>query len=107
MIRRPPRSTLFPYTTLFRSMAERITTGDRLVVLANPNNPTGTIIRRRELDKFMSRIPDHVLVVLDEAYFEYVSYSRYPNSLDYVRAGRPVLVLRTFSKVFGLAGLRI
>ena len=101
------RTPMKEYAFDLEAMAERITTGTRLVVLANPNNPTGTIIRRRELDKFMSRIPDHVLVVLDEAYFEYVSDSRYPNSLDYVRAGRPVLVLRTFSKVFGLAGLRI
>src|SRR3989442_5242624 len=93
------RTPMKEYAFDLEAMAERITTGTRLVVLANPNNPTGTIIRRRELDKFMSRIPDHVLVVLDEAYFEYVSDSRYPNSLDYVRAGRPVLVLRRFSKV--------
>src|SRR2546428_1908248 len=101
------RTPMKEYAFDLEAMAERVTSRTRLVVLANPNNPTGTIIRRRELDKFMSRIPDHVLVVLDEAYFEYVSDSRYPNSLDYVRAGRPVLVLRTFSKVFGLAGLRI
>ena len=55
----------------------------------------------------MKKVPEHVLVILDEAYFEYVDDPSYPNTLDYVRAGKPVLVLRTFSKVFGLAGLRV
>jgi len=89
------------------AMAERITPKTRLIVLANPNNPTGTIVRRSELDQFMKKVPDHVLVILDEAYFEYVNDPAYPNSLEYVRAGKSVLILRTFSKVFGLAGLRI
>ena len=89
------------------AMAERITPKTRLIVLANPNNPTGTIVSRSELDQFMKKVPDHVLVILDEAYFEYVNDPTYPNSLEYVRAGRSVLILRTFSKVFGLAGLRI
>jgi histidinol-phosphate aminotransferase len=89
------------------AMAERITPKTALVVLANPNNPTGTIIRRKELDAFMKKVPDRALIILDEAYFEYVKEPDYPNSLEYVRAGRPVLILRTFSKVFGLAGLRI
>jgi histidinol-phosphate aminotransferase len=89
------------------SMASRITPNIRLVVLANPNNPTGTIVRRAQLDAFMKKVPDRALVILDEAYFEYVDNSEFPRSLEYVRAGKPVLVLRTFSKVFGLAGLRI
>jgi histidinol-phosphate aminotransferase len=89
------------------AMAERITPQTRLIAIANPNNPTGTIVRRSGLDAFIDKVPDHVLVVLDEAYCEYVSDSDYPNSLDYVRNGKPVLILRTFSKVFGLAGLRI
>lgn len=89
------------------AMAERITPRTALVVLANPNNPTGTLIRRSELDAFMKRIPGRALIILDEAYFEYVKEPDYPNSLEYVRSGRPVLILRTFSKVFGLAGLRI
>src|SRR5436190_1030918 len=72
-----------------------------------PNNPTGTMVRRGELERFMKRVPEHTLTVLDEAYFEYVDDPDYPDSLEYVRAGRPVLILRTFSKVFGLAGLRI
>ena len=101
------RTPMKEYAFDLEAMAERITSKTRLVVLANPNNPTGTIIGRAELDKFMNKAPDHVLVVLDEAYFEYVNDPSYPNALDYVRAGKPVLVLRTFSKVFGLAGLRI
>jgi histidinol-phosphate aminotransferase len=89
------------------AIASRITSRTHLIALANPNNPTGTIIRRKVLDEFMDKVPDHVLVILDEAYFEYVSEADYPQSLDYMRAGKSVLILRTFSKVFGLAGLRI
>jgi histidinol-phosphate aminotransferase len=89
------------------SMAERINPSTRLIVLANPNNPTGTMIHRDELERFMRKVPDHALTVLDEAYFEYVTDSGYPDAMEYVRQGRPVLILRTFSKVFGLAGLRI
>src|SRR4030095_12105293 len=89
------------------AMASRVTPRTRLIILANPNNPTGTIVRRKELDAFMRKVPDHALVVLDEAYFEYVRDTEFPDSLESVRAGRPVLILRTFSKVFGLAGLRI
>jgi histidinol-phosphate aminotransferase len=89
-------------------MASCITPNTRLVLIANPNNPTGTIIRQKELDAFIEKIPDRVLVVLDEAYIEYVEdCPDFPKSLEYVRAGRSVLILRTFSKVFGLAGLRI
>ena len=95
------------YTFDLEAMAAAITPQTALVVLANPNNPTGTIVRQTELDAFLKKLPDRVLVILDEAYFEYVNDSGYPKSLEYVRAGRPVLILRTFSKVFGLAGLRI
>ncbi len=89
------------------AMAGRITPKTRLIVIANPNNPTGTMVRRRELDAFMNRVPGHALVILDEAYFEYVNDPEYPSSLDYVRAGKSVLILRTFSKAYGLAGLRV
>jgi histidinol-phosphate aminotransferase len=65
------------------------------------------MVRRGELEKFMRKVPPHALTILDEAYFEYVDDPNYPNALEFVRAGRPVLILRTFSKVFGLAGLRI
>jgi histidinol-phosphate aminotransferase len=89
------------------AMAEQITPRTSMIVIANPNNPTGTLIRRKELDAFLKKVPDRTLVILDEAYFEYVSDPEFPDAFEYVREGRPVLILRTFSKVFGLAGLRI
>jgi histidinol-phosphate aminotransferase len=89
------------------AMAERITDRTRIVFIANPNNPTGTINTKIEMDRFMARVPDHVLVAVDEAYFEYATHADYPDSLDYLRADKNVLALRTFSKIYGLAGLRI
>jgi len=89
------------------AMAERITPRTRIVFIANPNNPTGTMNTKAEMDRFMDRVPDHVLVAVDEAYYEYVTRADYPDSLDYLRAGKTVLALRTFSKIYGLAGLRI
>jgi histidinol-phosphate aminotransferase len=80
----------------------------KLVYLCNPNNPTGTMITRDEVDRFFERVPDHVLTVLDEAYFEYVGENDYPDGIEeYFKQGRRVLVLRTFSKIYGLAGLRV
>lgn len=89
------------------AMAARISGRTRLVILGNPNNPTGTIIGRNELQRFLSKIPANVLVVLDEAYKEYVQKDDFPSSLDYVAQGWRVLVTRSFSKAYGLAGLRI
>jgi histidinol-phosphate aminotransferase len=85
----------------------------RLVLLANPNNPTGTMLKTDELEQFLKRVPEHVVVVLDEAYHEFASHfadrrgTEYSRSLRYVHQGARVVVLRTFSKVHGLAGLRI
>jgi histidinol-phosphate aminotransferase len=89
------------------AMAERITPKTKIVFIANPNNPTGTMNTRAEMDRFMGRVPDHVIVAVDEAYFEYVTHAEYPDSLDYLREGKNVVALRTFSKIYGLAGLRI
>jgi histidinol-phosphate aminotransferase len=89
------------------AMAERITPKTKVVFIANPNNPTGTMNTRAEMDRFIGRLPDHVLVAVDEAYFEYVTHADYPESLDYVKDGRNLVALRTFSKIYGLAGLRI
>jgi histidinol-phosphate aminotransferase len=89
------------------AMAERITTKTKIVFIANPNNPTGTMNTKAEMDRFMAKVPDHVLVAVDEAYFEYVTRADYPDSLDYLRDGKNILALRTFSKIYGLAGLRI
>src|SRR5882724_6275250 len=85
----------------------------RMVFLSNPNNPTGTLFDADALDRFLDRVPPHVVVVIDEAYFEFAQYFaeqmgvEYSHSLDYVRQGRNEIVLRTFSKAHGLAGLRI
>ncbi|HEX9146044.1 MAG TPA: histidinol-phosphate transaminase [Candidatus Binatia bacterium] len=89
------------------AIGEAVTSKTRIVFLANPNNPTGTIYRRAEWEHFLERIPPDVLLVVDEAYFEYVEDSEYPDSLLYQGKGRPLLTLRTFSKLYGLAGLRI
>ncbi len=89
------------------AMAEKITARTRLVFIANPNNPTGTMNTKVEMDRFMAKVPEHVLVCVDEAYFEYVTRADYPDTLDYLREGRNVLALRTFSKIYGLAGLRV
>jgi histidinol-phosphate aminotransferase len=89
------------------AMAERFTPKTRMVFIANPNNPTGTMNSKSEMDRFMDRVPDHMVVAVDEAYFEYVTHADYPDSLDYLKMGKNVLALRTFSKIYGLAGLRI
>lgn len=88
-------------------MAEAITAETKLVFICNPNNPTGTIVYREETDWLMDRVPARAIVVFDEAYSEFVEHPDYPDSLEYIRQGRNVIVLRTFSKVYGLAGLRI
>ena len=89
------------------AMARIITDRTRLVFICNPNNPTGTMVTHDDVLTFMAEIPDHVIVVFDEAYYEYVRHSHYPNTIQFVRENRPVVVLRTFSKIYGLAGLRI
>ncbi len=78
-----------------------------VVWLANPNNPTGTWFDRTAFEQFMAAVPEKVVVVLDEAYSEYVSDVRYPNGLDYLARYANVIVTRTFSKAYGLAGLRV
>lgn len=90
-----------------QEMASRITQKTKIVFIANPNNPTGTINTRAEMKAFMEKIPDGVLVVVDEAYYEYVTDPEYADSMNYFRKGRDILILRTFSKIYGLAGLRI
>jgi histidinol-phosphate aminotransferase len=86
-------------------MLAAITPKTRLIFVPNPNNPTGTLLSQREIDHFMSHVPDRVAVVFDEAYFEFLD--RPPDTLQFVREGRNIVVLRTFSKIHGLAGLRI
>jgi len=95
------------FTHDLAAIADAVTPQTRLVFLANPNNPTGTIYRRRDWEAFLERISPDVLVIVDEAYFEYVEEADYPNSLDYHARHPAILTLRTFSKLYGLAGLRI
>ncbi len=89
-------------------LLDAITPRTKLVFLCLPNNPTGTTNTRAELAAFLDRVPGHVLTVIDQAYFEYVDLPDYPDAIEeHVKAGRSVLVLRTFSKIYGLAGLRV
>lgn len=89
------------------AMADAITERTRLVFLANPNNPTGTWFHRHAFEAFMARVPESVLVVLDEAYVEYVEEADYPNGLEYLDRYPNLIVTRTFSKIYGLAALRV
>jgi histidinol-phosphate aminotransferase len=108
-------ATLFGATTIevpdpnfahdLDAMAAAITPRTKEVFIANPNNPTGTLLSQEELDRFMDKVPDHVIVVFDEAYHEFLENP--PDTLKFVREGRNVVVLRTFSKIQGLANLRI
>jgi len=88
-------------------MAQRLSPKTRLIFICNPNNPTGTMVTQRELVRFLDRLPADVIVILDEAYTEYATGPDFPDSIELVKQGRPLLILRTFSKVYGLAGLRI
>jgi histidinol-phosphate aminotransferase len=89
------------------AMADAITDRTRLVFVCNPNNPTGTVVRRAELERFLDRVPGDVLVVLDEAYREFIRDPEVPDGVELYRERSNVCVLRTFSKAYGLAGLRV
>jgi len=89
------------------AMLEAVNERTRLVFLCNPNNPTGTFVNHRNLSNFIKKLPRGVIVVVDEAYCEYASDPYFPHSLELLEGGHPLLVLRTFSKIYGLAGLRI
>lgn len=108
-IEMPMRDDAFDLAAILDAIDEHT----RLVFLANPNNPTGTLHDAGAIDRFIAEVPGHVVVVLDEAYYDYAAHFaerrrvEYSRSLDYVRRGWAVVVLRTFSKVHGLAGLRV
>jgi histidinol-phosphate aminotransferase len=95
------------YTHDLVSMFRAVTRKTKMIFIANPNNPTGTMVSDDEVDSFMRRIPERVIVVMDEAYSEYVTRRDFPETLKYLREGRNIIILRTFSKIYGLAGLRI
>jgi histidinol-phosphate aminotransferase len=93
------------YQQDLEAMLDAITPKTRVIFIANPNNPTGALLSQNKIDKFMSRLPENIIVVFDEAYFEFLENP--PDALKYVREDRNAVVLRTFSKIHGLAGLRI
>ena len=96
-----------PFEHHLDAMLEAVGPRTRIVALVNPNNPTGSFFTAGQLDAFLSRVPEGVLTILDEAYFEFAYDSAYPNGLDYLDRGKSVLVFRTFSKCHALAGLRV
>ncbi|MGW2560584.1 histidinol-phosphate transaminase [Streptomyces sp. NPDC001514] len=89
------------------AMADAVTERTRLIFVCNPNNPTGTVVHRAELERFLDRVPSDVLVVLDEAYREFIRDADVPDGIEIYRERPNVAVLRTFSKAYGLAGLRV
>src|SRR4030043_950321 len=104
---RPIKEKLKDFTHDLDTMLKKVNRRTKLIFICNPNNPTGTTASLEAFNSFLSRLPKHVIVVLDEAYGDFVEDAFYPNGLDYLREKRQLIVLRTFSKVYGLAGLRI
>jgi len=104
---RPIYVKLKNYVHDLEAMLKEVNEKTKLVFVCNPNNPTGTIVRKPELDNFVSRLPDHTILVLDEAYFEFATDKDSPDGLDYIKKGHNVIAFRTYSKIFGIAGLRI
>ena len=99
--------TLKDYRIDLEAMARAVTDTTKLVFIANPNNPTATIVTAEEVDAFMRHLPDKVVVIFDEAYVEFAQGPDFPDTIEMVRQGRKVFVLRTFSKAASLAGLRV
>jgi histidinol-phosphate aminotransferase len=95
------------YTHDLEAMSAAIRPDTRLVFVANPNNPTGTVVDIKALDRFLARLPESAVAVMDEAYIELLPPDQQPDTLQWVRERRKVVVLRTFSKTYGLAGLRV
>ena len=104
---KPVRVPLRDYRYDVDALLDAVTPRTKLVYICHPNNPTGTTNTRAELDAYFERVPEHVVTVLDQAYFEYIDDPNYANGIDYLRDGRRVLVMRTFSKIYGHAGLRV
>lgn len=89
------------------AMLKAVKPNTRMIYIANPNNPTGTIVDKDEVAEFFRRVPEDILVIMDEAYIEYIDDPRYPDSFKYLRDGKNILILRTFSKIYGMAGTRL
>ena len=105
---RPVRIPLRDHRYDLDALLEAVTPRTKLVYVCHPNNPTGTTNTRTELDRFLDQVPRHVLTVVDQAYFEFIDDPDYPDAIEeYFKRGARVVVLRTFSKIYGLAGLRV
>jgi histidinol-phosphate aminotransferase len=104
---KPIKVKLKDFTHDLESMLKKVNRKTKLVFICNPNNPTGTTVSLEAFNHFLSKLPERVIVVLDEAYGDFVEDAFYPNGLDYIKERKQLIVLRTFSKVYGLAGLRI
>lgn len=95
------------FTLDLEGMVDRVGPRTQVIIVNNPNNPTGTIIKRKSWERFLEAVPSRILILLDEAYIDFVEDPDCPNGLNYLDSGKPLLVLRTFSKAYGLAGLRL
>lgn len=95
------------FTHDLEEMARRAGEKTKLIIICNPNNPTGTVVNDKQVRRLLTKIPPEVLVIVDEAYYEYVTDPGYASAVDLVKEGKRVIVLRTFSKIYGLAGLRV
>ncbi len=95
------------YKQNLAGICDAATSSTKMIFLTNPDNPTGSIIEKEELENLLAQLPANVIVVLDEAYHEYVQNNNYTDGIDYIKQGYPVIVLRTFSKAYALAGLRL
>ena len=104
---RPVTVPMRKFTHDLHAMLNAITPSTKIVFIANPNNPTGTMVNENDINEFMKNVPPHVVVVMDEAYIELLPTSQQPDTLRYIREGHKIIILRTFSKTYGLAGLRI
>lgn len=104
---RPVKVALKEWMLDLEGMAESISSKTRMVFVNNPNNPTGTIVSRDDFEEFLQRVPPEVIIVVDEAYIEFVRDKTCPSGLDHIDGDKIVVTLRTFSKAYGLAGLRI
>jgi histidinol-phosphate aminotransferase len=105
------KSVIVPATEGFGhnlpAMKKAITSKTKIIFICNPNNPTGTMLTQKEIDEFMVDIPEDIVVIFDEAYYEFVTDPDYAQSMKYFMAKKNVMILRTFSKIYGLAGLRV
>ncbi len=98
---------LSPFGHDLDAMLDLVSDITRVIFVANPNNPTGTWLTKKQLEAFIGKVPENIIIVIDEAYFEYVNEDDYPDSIGFLSQYKNIIVTRTFSKIYGLAGLRI